>query len=162
MWSTNAEGNLDYKNAVLSQQVIKNFEWVEQYMNDYLDITASELLRELHHFFLIDTYDGAETGFWVNEKALIDKHYWLDGEHKVEIVREQSATHLHAQHSYRITLLNQDEDDVVLLNYDGVNKKVLTFRRGEWVNRMYKYFYQKERHYLQQLAEHPNFQVIDY
>ena len=34
-------------------------------MNDYLDITASELLKELDHFFLIDTHDGAQTGFWV-------------------------------------------------------------------------------------------------
>ena len=49
-------------------------------MNDYLDITASELLKELHNFFLINTYNGAEAGFWVNEKALIDKHYWMDGE----------------------------------------------------------------------------------
>ena len=33
------------------------FEWAaEVYMNDYLDITASELLKELHNFFLIDKY----------------------------------------------------------------------------------------------------------
>lgn len=50
----------------------------EAAMNDYLDITASELLKELHNFFLINTYNGAENGFWVNEKALIDKHYWME------------------------------------------------------------------------------------
>ncbi|ENV06667.1 hypothetical protein F967_00919 [Acinetobacter sp. CIP 102637] len=49
-------------------------------MNDYLDITASELLKELDHFFLIDTHDGAQTGFWVNEQALMDRHYWIDGD----------------------------------------------------------------------------------
>ena len=49
-------------------------------MNDYLDITASELLKELHNFFLINTYNGAENGFWVNEKALIDnlQHFILE------------------------------------------------------------------------------------
>lgn len=131
-------------------------------MNDYLDITASELLKELHNFFLIDTYDGAETGFWVNEKALIDKHYWMDGEHKVEILRELNPSHPHAPHSYTMTVLGAEQGDILLLEYDGVNKKILTFRRGEWVNRLYKYFYQKERYYLQQLAEHPNFQLIEY
>lgn len=131
-------------------------------MDDYSDITASELLKELHNFFLIDTYDGAATGFWVNEKALTDKHYWIDGENKVEILRELNATHPHAPHSYRITLLNPEIGDIVLLVYEGVNKKIETFRRGEWVNRLYKYFYQKERYYLQQLVDHPNFQLIEY
>ena len=62
-------------------------------MNDYLDITASELLKELDHFFLIDTHDGAQTGFWVNEQALMDRHYWIDGDHKVEIVRALQPAH---------------------------------------------------------------------
>ena len=131
-------------------------------MNDYLDITVSELLNELHHFFLIDTNDGAETGFWSNEKAFTDKHYWLDGQHKVEIIRELNALHPHAPHSYRVTLLHAEEEHITLLNYDGVNKKIHTFRRGEWINRLYKYFYQKERYYLQQLTDHPDFQVIQY
>ncbi|EOR09171.1 hypothetical protein [Acinetobacter genomosp. 15BJ] len=133
-------------------------------MNDYLDITASELLRELDHFFLIDTHDGAQTGFWVNEKALTDKHYWMDGDYKVEILRSLQPSHQYAPHDYKITRLTVGENDsnVVLLDYDGVHKKIQTFRRGEWVNRLNKYFYQKERHYLQQLADHPNFQLIQY
>lgn len=134
----------------------------EAAMNDYLDITASELLKELHNFFLVNTYNGAENGFWVNEKALIDKHYWMDGENKVEIIRELSPSHQHSHPDYQITLLSPLEGNVLLLQYDGVNKKIQTFRRGEWVNRLYKYFYQKERYYLQQLSEHPNFQLIQY
>ena len=110
---------------------------------------------------MINTYNGAEAGFWVNEKALIDKHYWMDGENKVEIVRELSPSHQHAP-DYQITLLSPLDGHVVLLEYDGVGKKIQTFRRGEWVNRLYKYFYQKERYYLQQLSEHPNFQLIQY
>lgn len=51
---------------------------------------------------------------------------------------------------------------MVLLDYDGFNKKILTFRRGDWVNRLYRYFYHKERCYLQDRAEHPNFQLIQY
>ena len=132
-------------------------------MNDYLDITASELLKELHNFFLIDKYDGAETGFWVNDKAATDKHYWIDGGRKVEILREFNPSHPNAPHSYRITLLDSEAGDTVLLDYDGVSKKIQTFRRGQWVNRLYKYFYHNERHYLEQLmTEHPNFQVIEY
>jgi len=117
-------------------------------MNDYLDITASELLRELDHFFLIDTHDGAQTGFY----------------YKVEILRSLQPSHQYAPHDYKITRLAVGENDsnVVLLDYDGVHKKIQSFRRGEWVNRLNKYFYQKERHYLQQLADHPNFQLIQY
>ena len=132
-------------------------------MNDYSDITASDLLKELHNFFLIDKYDGAETGFWVNDKAAVDKHYWLDGARKVEILRELNSSIAHAPHSYRITLLDTEKGDTVLLNYDGISKKVQTFRRGDWVNRLYKYFYHNERHYFEQLmAEHPNFKLIEY
>ena len=133
-------------------------------MNDYLDITASELLKELDHFFLIDTHDGAQTGFWVNEQALMDRHYCIDGDYKVEIVRALQPAHQHAPHNYKITRLSSFEDDrnVVLLEYDGIHKKILTFRRGEWVNRLCKYFYQKERYYLQQLSKNPNFQSIEY
>ena len=72
-------------------------------MNDYLDITASKLLKELDHFFLIDTHDGAQTGFWVNEQALMDRHYWIDGDYKVEIVRALQPAHQHAPHNYKIT-----------------------------------------------------------
>ena len=93
-------------------------------MNDYLDITASELLKELHNFFLINTYNGAENGFWVNEKALTDKHYWMDGENKVEIIRELSPSHQHSHPDYQITLLSPLEGNVLLLQYDGVNKKI--------------------------------------
>lgn len=100
-------------------------------MNDYLDITASELLKELHNFFLINTYNGAENGFWVNEKALIDKHYWMDGENKVEIIRELSPSHQHSHPDYQITLLSPLEGNVLLLQYDGVNKK---FRHSVVVN----------------------------
>ena len=64
--------------------------------------------------------------------------------------------------NYKITLLSPEEDNVVLLDYDGFNKKILTFRRGDWVNRLYRYFYHKERCYLQDRAEHPNFQLIQY
>ena len=133
-------------------------------MNDYLDITASELLKELDHFFLIDTHDGAQTGFWVNEQALMDRHYWIDGDYKVEIVRSLQPSHHHAPHNYKMTRRAAPEDDrnVVLLEYDGIHKKILTFRRGEWVNRLCKYFYQKERYYLQQLSKNPNFQSIEY
>ncbi|MCH7336403.1 hypothetical protein [Acinetobacter sp. NIPH 2699] len=133
-------------------------------MNDYLDITASELLKELDHFFLIDTHDGAATGFWVNEQALTERHYWVDGDYKVEIVRALLPAHQHAPHNYKITRLaaSENERNVVLLEYDGVHKRILTFRRGEWVNRLCKYFYQKERYYLQQLNENPNFQAIEY
>ena len=95
---------------------------------------------------MINTYNGAENGFWVNEKALIDKHYWMDGENKVEILRELSPSHQHSHPDYQISLLSPLEGNVVLLQYDGVNKKIQTFRRGEWVNRLYKYFYQKERY----------------
>lgn len=133
-------------------------------MNDYLDITASELLKELDHFFLIDTHDGTKTGFWVNEQALTDKHYWIDSEYKVEILRALQPAHQNAPHNYKITRLapSEDEGNVVLLEYDGIRKKILTFRRGEWVNRLCKYFYQKERYYLQQLNDNPNFQTIEY
>ncbi|MGB5885146.1 MAG: hypothetical protein WBG77_00140 [Acinetobacter venetianus] len=131
-------------------------------MNDYLDITASELLKELNNFFMIDTYDGAETGFWVNSKALTDKHYWMDGENKVEIIKELSPSHPHAEYSYKITLLSSEDGNVLLLEYDGVNKRIQTFRRGDWVNRLYRYFYRKERCYLQDRAEDPNFQLIEY
>lgn len=131
-------------------------------MNDYLDITASELLKELNNFFMIDTYDGAETGFWVNSKALTDKHYWMDGENKVEIIKELSPSHPHAEYSYKITLLSPEDGNVLLLEYDVVNKRIQTFRRGDWVNRLYRYFYRKERCYLQDRAEDPNFQLIEY
>ncbi len=131
-------------------------------MNDYLDITASELLKELNNFFMIDTYDGAETGFWVNSKALTDKHYWMDGDIKVEIIKELSPSHPHAEYSYKITLLSPEDGNVLLLEYDGVNKRIQTFRRGDWVNRLYRYFYRKERCYLQDRAEDPNFQLIEY
>lgn len=131
-------------------------------MNDYLDITASELLKELNNFFMIDTYDGSENGFWANSKALTDKHYWMDGDNKVEIIRELSSSNPHAECNYKITLLSPEEGNVALLDYDGFNKKILTFRRGDWVNRLYRYFYHKERCYLQDRAEHPNFQLIQY
>jgi len=48
------------------------------------------------------------------------------------------------------------------LDYDGVNKKIKIFRRGQWINRLYKYLYQKERYYLEQMAENPNFAIIEY
>jgi hypothetical protein len=111
---------------------------------------------------MIDTYDGAETGFWVNSKALTDKHYWMDGDNKVEIIKELSPSHPHAEYSYKITLLSPEDGNVLLLEYDGVNKRIQTFRRGDWVNRLYRYFYRKERCYLQDRAEDPNFQLIEY
>ena len=81
---------------------------------------------------------------------------------KVEIIRELSSSNPHAECNYKITLLSPEEGNVVLLDYDGFNKKILTFRRGDWVNRLYRYFYHKERCYLQDRAEHPNFQLIQY
>ena len=129
-------------------------------MHDYSDLTATELLKELHHFFMIDT-DEEHSGLWVQDKVNFDKHYWPDHPHKVELIRESLSSHPHQSANYRITLLQSDEQ-IVLLDYDGINKRIKTFRRGQWVNRLYKYLYQKERHYLQQMAEHPNFSMIEY
>ncbi|EXD30760.1 hypothetical protein J500_3375 [Acinetobacter sp. 479375] len=69
--------------------------------------------------------------------------------------------HPHQSANYRITLF-QEGEPITLLDYDGVNKKIKIFRRGQWINRLYKYLYQKERYYLEQMAENPNFAIIEY
>ena len=80
----------------------------------------------INHFFLIDTHDAAQTGFWVNEQALMDRHYWIDGDYKVEIVRALQPAHQRVPHNYKITRLASFEDDrnVLLLEYDGIHKKI--------------------------------------
>lgn len=129
-------------------------------MNDYHDVTVSELLKELHQFFLIDTHHKEE-GFWVNEKALIDQHYWTDGEHKVEILRLLQSNSMPCLYSYKIILLSI-EQPVILFEYDAIGRKIKAFRRGDWVYRLYKYFYHLERNYLENLSTQPEFQLIDY
>ena len=130
-------------------------------MNDYSDLTVTELLKELDHFFMLDTTEEDVKPLWVQEKINFDRHYWLDGEYKVEIIKEVTSFNLQQNTSYRITLLQQDAK-IVLLDHDGTTKKIKIFRRGQWINRLYKYLYQKERYYLEQMAEHPNFTAIEY
>lgn len=130
-------------------------------MNDYSDLTATELLKELHHFFMIDTTEDEYPGLWVQEKVNFDKHYWLDEDYKVELIKETLSMHPHQSANYRITLF-QEGEPITLLDYDGVNKKIKIFRRGQWINRLYKYLYKKERYYLEQMAENPNFAIIEY